>query len=1190
MLRRTFIKGSAAGIGAITGLSGAVLRAVAEPLSGLISGMSPAIEGAAQSDKLAWGQNFAVLKSPWSKPPSQQELLASQDRVLVLNKFFRVGGDKQPAQNTECRVAHDSGALLVVFRCSEKDMASSYANLDENLWSKANWDALRGLPSGAISSWPPYPDEVDFLVQPDRSKSIVYQFAATPQGRYFGCKRVFDSESSVTPDEISIGHSAAAGERIEGFEASITKHDADWIASFRIPWSLLGGKPPVSFGILPMRTRYRDNEFSAPVALDYNEAMPIDLLIEMHLSEPATALETAGSLCKLPSGILRWQAPRDRTYPGPLVRDQIWALQASLAKPTDASNLAERLYLTQRWMDLMILEGFTPLRTGWGLLTEDLTLVFLRQKMNSAFQKAELNKAYKTLDLYLSRMDEMSRWWFADGSPGNMVASAWSPITAVGDLAIRDNLLEIPCQVAGHSIRLKLALPVTGGVRLFGDQQGYWRPTDLLPIHADMAGESCLIKTAEGQILVQRNPFSISFQDKKQAEVLRLEGRDIAFRFGAEGHFIATDLRARLDPAETFYGFGEQYDRFDRNGGVVTLWQTDDTVGLGKGLANATYKALPIFHSSKPYMVFSNSSYRLRADIGNTNPAQYRLTQHGPIFDYYFWPSAPDVALKSYTALTGRPPVPPKWAFEPWMGRGGGAWADGKLKDSLAWSIGELGDAIAEQKAVTNRFAELDIPHSAIYAEGPTALSRELNEFMASRGIRVLGYFRPEIGPARQKQLMPEIRADELPILHCGTEKQTATLEYVDFTNPNAYELCSRALKHSFELGVAGSMVDFGDWTPENARFYDGQSGTEMHNFYCYDYQRVVSEVFREHRGNDVILYARGAAPGTQKWLGQFAGDHPANFAGLRHVLTGALNLCACGYSTWGSDIGGYFGFPQPEVYMRWVQFGCFSPLMRPHGIAPREPWYFSEAAVKNYKFLAWTRENLVDYIYAAAGAAQEAGMPIMRSMPVAFPVNPQLAAAADQYMFGPDLLVAPVVNEGISRNIVFPPGRWINLWNGQAVEGPRTLNVAAPLDTIPVYLKPGALLPVQLNRELRFGESMTSGRMRALVVTIPDKDDLASFTNRTGDAGEVIVKSGSQTCRWTLKRLPEIEAILIYGARPVATIKLDGRDLPRLKANAPTKVGNWYIDSVGNRIVVRLPSSQVETSEPELSIEVLFA
>jgi len=122
------------------------------------------------------------------------------------------------------------------------------------------------------------------------------------------------------------------------------------------------------------------------------------------------------------------------------------------------------------------------------------------------------------------------------------------------------------------------------------------------------------------------------------------------------------------------------------------------------------------------------------------------------------------------------------------------------------------------------------------------------------------------------------------------------------------------------------------------ARSFTTANTEPMHNFYYYDYQRTVSEVFREKRGNDFILYARGAAPGTQRWVGQFAGDHPANFNGLKHVLTGALNLCACGYSNWGSDLGGYFGFPQPAVYMRWFQFGCFSPLMRPHGTAPRDP------------------------------------------------------------------------------------------------------------------------------------------------------------------------------------------------------------------------------------------------------------
>ncbi len=424
------------------------------------------------------------------------------------------------------------------------------------------------------------------------------------------------------------------------------------------------------------------------------------------------------------------------------------------------------------------------------------------------------------------------------------------------------------------------------------------------------------------------------------------------------------------------------------------------------GLANTSYKSLPIFHSSKSYMVFDNSSYRVRADIGKADPNQYRITQQGPIFDFYFWTGAPERILHSYTALTGRVPLPPKWVFEPWMGRGGGAWAEGN------WENVEF--AVSEEERVTLHYAELDIPHSAIYAEGPSALSPELNQFMSARGIRVLGYFYPVIPLLEQQRLMPELKQSELPYLRFanGDVAPGPDDTYVDFTNPNALELCRRAVREALDLGQAGSMVDFGDMTPDGAVFYDGQRGAEMHNFFYYDYQRTISEVYQEKRGNDFILYGRGAAPGTQHWVGQFAGDHPANFNGLRHVLTGALNLCACGYSLWGSDICGYFGLPQPSVYMRWFQFGCFSPLMRPHGTAPRDPWYFGDAAVTNYKFLAWTRENLVNYNYNSAAIAHHTGLSMIRSMPVAFPDEPQIAAVQDQYLFGPDLLVAPVVNE----------------------------------------------------------------------------------------------------------------------------------------------------------------------------------
>ena len=329
---------------------------------------------------------------------------------------------------------------------------------------------------------------------------------------------------------------------------------------------------------------------------------------------------------------------------------------------------------------------------------------------------------------------------------------------------------------------------------------------------------------------------------------------------------MAIDYRNSLTPDEVIYGFGEKYDRLNQNGNVLTLWGTDNWVGNGIGRANTTYKPLPIFHSSKGYMVFDNSSYRLRADIGKADPNQYRLTQLGPIFDFYFWIGAPEKRLQSYTALTGTPPLPPKWAFEPWMGRGGEAWASGPLHD-----------AVAEEESVARRFAELDIPHSAIYAEGPSALSPALNQFMAERGIRVLGYFYPAIPLVTAATLMPELKTRlNFPILRFanGDIAPDPRLTWIS-PIPNALELCRRALREALDLGEAGSMVDFGDLTPDGAVFYDGRRGAEMHNFYYYDYQRTVSEVFQEKRGNDFILYARGAAPGTQRWVGQFAGDHP---------------------------------------------------------------------------------------------------------------------------------------------------------------------------------------------------------------------------------------------------------------------------------------------------------------------------
>jgi alpha-glucosidase (family GH31 glycosyl hydrolase) len=1122
---------------------------------------------AKETRRLAWGINAVVLKSSWSSPPSLDDLLADRERTLVLNQFYRFGGENRPATQTECRIAYDSNTLLVVFRCEENGLSFPVG------LQRGDWHSLHGLPSGS-DSWPPFPDEVDLLIQPDMGNPCYYQFAATLEGLKFGCERWLSSNLDDGADKVA--RASVRVSKVEAFEASVTRGTNAWMAFFQIPWETLGGKPKIQFRILPVRTRWRDGEFSSPAAIDFNESMPVDLLIETHFPGTAQVRESPSSLCQLPSGILRWQRPAVLTYPNIETLQQIWQMQSSLTTPTDRNNLGERLYLTQRWMDLMTLEGFTPLPSAWGILKNDLTLAFFRQRMNAAFQKNELGRACQLMDTYLSQLDKMSKWWYADGSPGDILREEWKPITTADSLEVNGNILLMPCVAGGHRVDLHLSLPKTGGIRIFASNQGYFKPADLLPLKTFQSSSSYTIETVDGRIIIRRSPFSISLYNAAGNRVMEIGANDLAFRFSADGKILATDFKNHLDPGEVIYGFGEKYDHFDQNGNVLTLWGTDDWVGNGMGLRNTTYKPLPIFHSSKGYMVFDNSSYRLRADIGRTYPNQYRLTQQGPIFDYYFWMGTPEKALQSYTALTGRPILPPKWAFEPWMGRG-----------EDAWSSGPLHNAVAEEESVSKRFAELDIPHSAIYAEGPSADSPDLNQFMAARGIKVLGYFYPEIPSEQEQLLMPELKLDELPILHCGAENDTRELGYVDFTNPHALELCRRALKHTLDLGVAGSMADYGDMVPDDAVFYDGKHGDEMHNFYYYDYQRAVSEVYSEKRGNDFILYARGAAPGTQKWVGQFAGDHPSNFDGLKAALTGALNLCACGFSTWGSDIGGYFGLPEPAVYMRWVQFGCFSPLMRPHGKAPRDPWYYGEAAVASYKFDAWVRENLLNYIYYAAVVAHESGIPVMRSMAVAFPQELQVTAVRDQYMFGPDLLVAPVITEDNFRAILFPSGVWTSLWDGKTVSGPADVKISVPLDEIPVYLKPGATVPVQLSRELRFGENMTSSRVSALVVTLPNQNATASLLNAQGEAAKVMVQSKANGFGWILENLPETSYLLVYGTATASTVKVDGKVLPKLTpAEFNSMPTGWEADPAVNRLVIRLPLAQAPTPTREIEVD----
>jgi alpha-glucosidase (family GH31 glycosyl hydrolase) len=1112
---------------------------------------------------LVWGVNALTLPPPCPPAPSLTDLLTNQASTISLSHFYRAGGANVAATPTECRLAWNSNELMVVYRCQEKNPAWPVAH------HPADWYALLSSPSDQDSA---FPDKVDCFLQPDPRADVYYEFSATLDGLKFGVKCQPRPLRKAAAEDAEDDAVSPAG-KISDFQATVVTNAGEWIVFLQIPWRTVGGRPRHGFGFIPIRSRWRDGEVSSPVAMGFNDRPPPDLFIETQFPGGPPVNVAPASLCQLPSDTLRWQRPAWLSYPSPATLRDIWGLQQSLNEPTGTNNLARRLYLLQRWMDLLTLEGFNFSPGSGSIVKQSMKPVAIRHRINTDLQKGHILQACLTLDDWLHRLDSVSRQWFADGTPGDISDDAWTPVSELKSAEVKSRVLLLHCAGAGQLATLELSLPQTGGLRIHGPAEGYFKPDELLPLKLTQFADAYSVRTPEGRVMITRAPFAISFYDLSGKMVTQIGPGDLAFRFGAGGRILAVDFKNHLDPDEVIYGFGEKYDHFNEHGNVLTLWGMDDWEGNTVGLMNQSYKPIPLLHSSRGYTLFDNSSYRLRADIGKTDPNQYRLTQAGPVFDYYIWLDNPENALQSYTSLTGKPILPPRWAFEPWMGRTG-----------RGWNAGPLHNQVAEEERVVQRFAELDIPHSAIYSEGKGADSAALNHFMAARGIKVLSWYFPSIDRPTQAKLMPELTASELPVLKVGDQLPANDPDYVDFSNPQALELSRRWWKHRLDVGVAGSMIDFGDRVPESAVFYDGRRGDEMHNAYSYDYHRTYSEVFREKRGDDFIVFGRAAAPGTQKWAAQFGGDHAANFTGLRGVLTGALNLSACGFSTWGSDLGGFLGWPEPLVYIRWTQFACFSPLMRCHGRTPREPWNFGTAAVANYKFYTWLREDLLDYVYDNAIVAHETGRPMMRSLAVAFPDEPALSAVGDEYMFGSDLLVAPVTSDDNTRTIQFPGGNWTSLWNGTTIQGPAAQQIVVPWDRIPVYLKPGAVMRVRLDPAWQLGQSLTKGFINAFLVTPPAGDEDITLPSGDGEVtGRLHPVSGGFLL--ILKNGAPDTGVVVYGMR-ATTVKVNGAPLPELAGGGQDSLASgWWNDPAIRRVVIHPPGKNLSR---EIQIELI--
>ncbi|MEU6840450.1 alpha-xylosidase [Streptomyces sp. NPDC046716] len=614
-------------------------------------------------------------------------------------------------------------------------------------------------------------------------------------------------------------------------------------------------------------------------------------------------------------------------------------------------------------------------------------------------------------------------------------------------------------------------------------------------------------------------PWTLSFRDPEGREVATVGRKGTAFLTTGDGaHHMAGQLS--LGVGEQVYGLGERFTPFVKNGQVVDMWQAD-----GGTSSEQAYKNIPFSLHVSPagaYGVFVDHPGKVSYEIGSESVGQMQFSVEDQTLTYYVvaGPEPKDV-LRRYTALTGRPALPPAWSF--------GLW--------LTTSFTTQYDEATVTKFVDG-MAERDIPLSVFHFDCFWMREYQWSDFawdpdvfpdpvgmlarLKERGLRISVWINPYI--AQKSALFDE--AAELGYLVRTAEGDIwqwdlwqAGMGLVDFTNPDACAWFQAKLKVLLDQGVDCFKTDFGERIPTDVVWHDGSDPERMHNYYTHLYNKVVFDLLEKERGSgEAVLFARSAAAGGQQFPVHWGGDCWSSFGAMAESLRGGLSLSLSGFGFWSHDIGGFEGTPDPAVFKRWLQFGLLSSHSRLHGSSSyRVPWEFGDEAVEVARQFTKLKHRLMPYLYGAAVEAHRTGVPLMRPMLLDFPGDPTARALDRQYMLGPDLLVAPVFSADGDVEYYLPEGTWTHLLTGEQVQGPAWRSERHGFDSLPVYVRPGAVLPLGADTSRPDGDWLedlsllvapAGGENGTVTVSVPDHQgrDAASYEVVRDAAGAVSV------------------------------------------------------------------------------------
>lgn len=548
------------------------------------------------------------------------------------------------------------------------------------------------------------------------------------------------------------------------------------------------------------------------------------------------------------------------------------------------------------------------------------------------------------------------------------------------------------------------------------------------------------------------------------------------------GALFHVEARFHAYDDERFYGLGQhQHGLLDQKGCTIDLIQRNTEI------------TIPFLVSSRGYGFLWHNPSVGRVELGQ-NGTRW-VADATPQLDYWITAgNTPATIMEHYADATGYPSEFPEWASGFWQC---------KLRYR---SQDEVLAVVCEHKrrGLPLSVIVIDFFHWTLQGDwrfdpelwpDPTAMARELNEM----GVRVMVSIWPTVNPLsenfgtlRQRGLLVRTERGNGTVMQFidNRPEGLVSLYYYDATNPEARDfIWEQVHEHYYQQGIKTFWLDvcepeMSPMEPDNVRFFLG-NGAEVGNSYPLLHERGFYEHMQAAGETQILNLCRSAWAGSQRYgVLAWSGDISSTFEALRVQVRAGLNMAMSGIPWWTTDIGGFYGADSTsstfrELIVRWFQYSTFCPVLRLHGYrnpesnsammiqtgGPNEVWSFGAEAYAIISELLALRERLRPYVMEQMQLAHERGIPPMRPLFFDFPNDETASKVDDQYLFGPNLLVAPVLYEGArSRKVYLPAGTtWTDAWTGEVFQGGCSFMAEAPLSRIPLYLKASAQLPIVL-------------------------------------------------------------------------------------------------------------------------------